>query len=69
MLANLLRPLLLCVARRGFAGPPPRALIASGLLAHEADEIAAAFAAHGLVETARGAPSGEWAALLLVSAS
>jgi ribosomal protein L11 methyltransferase len=64
MLANLLRPLLLCVARAGFSGEPPRTLIASGLLAHEADEIAAAFARHGLEETDRR-HSAEWAALLL----
>lgn len=63
-LANLLRPLLLCVARAGFAGEPPRTLIASGLLTHEADEIAAAFARHGLVEADRRT-SAEWAALLL----
>ncbi len=62
VLANLLRPLLLCVARAGFAGGPPQTLIASGLLAHEADEIAAAFAAHGLMETDRR-QSGEWAVL------
>jgi len=64
VLANLLRPLLLCVARAGFAGPAPRTLIASGLLAHEADEVAAAFAAHGLQEERR-CHGGEWAALLL----
>jgi ribosomal protein L11 methyltransferase len=64
VLANLLRPLLLCVARAGFAGEPPRTLIASGLLTHEADEIAAAFARHGLVETDRRT-SAEWAVLLL----
>jgi ribosomal protein L11 methyltransferase len=65
VLANLLRPLLLCVARAGFAGGEvPRMLIASGLLAHEADEIAAAFARHGLVETARR-QSAEWAVLVL----
>jgi ribosomal protein L11 methyltransferase len=64
VLANLLRPLLLCVARAGFAGEPPRTLIASGLLVHEADEIAAAFARHGLVEADRRT-SAEWAALLL----
>ena len=36
-----------CCASRATASPapPPRALIASGLLAHEADEVAAAFAA------------------------
>jgi ribosomal protein L11 methyltransferase len=65
VLANLLRPLLLCVARAGFqGGAPPRTLIASGLLTHEADEIAAAFARHGLVEADRRT-SAEWAALLL----
>jgi ribosomal protein L11 methyltransferase len=65
VLANLLRPLLLCVARAGFAGgTAPRTLIASGLLTHEADEIAAAFGRHGLVEADRRA-SAEWAALLL----
>jgi ribosomal protein L11 methyltransferase len=64
MLANLLRPLLLCVARAGFDGEAPRTLIASGLLRTEADEIAAAFARHGLVEAGRR-ESAEWAALLL----
>lgn len=64
VLANLLRPLLLCVARAGFDGEPPRTLIASGLLAHEADEVAAAFARHGLREADRR-HGGEWAALLL----
>jgi ribosomal protein L11 methyltransferase len=66
VLANLLRPLLLCVARAGFQDDAvPDTLIASGLLAHEADEIAAAFAhAHGLRETARR-ESAEWAALVL----
>jgi ribosomal protein L11 methyltransferase len=64
VLANLLRPLLLCVARAGFAGEVPQVLIASGLLTHEADEIAAAFARHGLRETDRRT-SAEWAALVL----
>lgn len=67
VLANLLRPLLLCVARAGWAGEPPRTLIASGLLTHEADEIAAAFQRHGLHEAGRRT-SAEWAALLLRSA-
>jgi ribosomal protein L11 methyltransferase len=62
--ANLLRPLLLHVAREGFAGPAPSILVASGLLTHEADEVAAAFAAHGLAEAHR-LHGGEWAALLL----
>ncbi len=66
VLANLLRPLLLRVAADGFAGGAvPRTLIASGLLAHEADEVAAAFAASmGLVECDRRL-GGEWAALHL----
>jgi ribosomal protein L11 methyltransferase len=64
VLANLLRPLLLCVARAGFKGDPPELLIASGLLTHEADEIAAAFARHGLAETDRRS-SAEWSALVL----
>jgi ribosomal protein L11 methyltransferase len=70
VLANLLRPLLLRVARDGFAGGEvPRALIASGLLAHEADEIAAAFASSmGLRERERRL-GGEWAALLLTQQS
>lgn len=64
VLANLLRPLLLCVARVGWDGEPPRTLIASGLLEHEASEIAPAFAPHGLVEAERRVDQG-WAALLL----
>lgn len=66
VLANLLRPLLVRVAADGFAGGVvPDALIASGLLATEADEIAGAFAASmGLRETGRR-HGGEWAALLL----
>jgi ribosomal protein L11 methyltransferase len=60
--ANLLRPLLLELAD---ALPrPPRALVASGLLAGEADEVAAAFAGRGLRERSRR-HGGEWAALLL----
>jgi ribosomal protein L11 methyltransferase len=63
--ANLLRPLLLHVAAEGFGCEPPRVLIVSGLLAHEADEIAAAFARRGLREHARR-HGGEWAAMTLV---
>ena len=63
--ANLLRPLLLVAAQR-LPAPPPAVLIASGLLATEGDEVAAAFAAHGLREDARRA-EGEWAALRLRS--
>jgi ribosomal protein L11 methyltransferase len=63
-LSNLLRPLLLRVAHDGFADAPPDALVAGGLLAHEGDEVAAAFARHGLRETARR-HGGDWVALLL----
>jgi ribosomal protein L11 methyltransferase len=64
VVANLVRPLLAAVAAAGFDGEPPRVLVASGLLRAEADEIALAFAAHGLRERARRR-SGEWAALTL----
>jgi ribosomal protein L11 methyltransferase len=64
VLANLLRPLLLRVAADGFAGAQPDVVIASGLLRHEADEVAAAFVGFGLRE-ARRMEGGDWAALLL----
>ena len=60
--ANLVRPLLLDVAR--LLERAPERLIASGLLREEADEVAAAFAAHGLHERERRF-GGEWAAVLL----
>jgi len=68
VVANLLRPLLLQVAAEGFAGEDPRVLVASGLLAHEADEVAAAFARRGCHERSRR-HGGEWAALTLVATS
>jgi ribosomal protein L11 methylase PrmA len=58
--ANLMRPLLLRVAER-LAGRP-RALILSGLLDHEADEVAAAFAPLGV---ARRLSMKGWTALLM----
>lgn len=68
VLANLLRPLLLTVAETGFSGGVvPDALIASGLLAHEADEVAAAFASSMGLREADRRLGGEWAALLLVA--
>jgi ribosomal protein L11 methyltransferase len=60
--ANLLRPLLLDVAR--LLERAPERLIVSGLLREEADEVAAAFAPHGLVEHERRS-CAEWSALLL----
>ncbi|HEV2061756.1 MAG TPA: 50S ribosomal protein L11 methyltransferase, partial [Solirubrobacteraceae bacterium] len=62
VVANLLRPLLLEVARRGVETD---ALIASGLLRREVDQVAAAFGAHDLVERRRTS-LGDWSALLLV---
>jgi ribosomal protein L11 methyltransferase len=58
--ANLMRPLLLRVAE--LMEKPPAALIASGLLDHEVDEVAAAFAP--LRERRRLSAAG-WGALLL----
>ena len=65
--ANLLRPLLLVLAEQlpSVAGAPPQTLVASGLLAGEADELVAAFGRSGLVERERRV-AGDWAALLLV---
>jgi ribosomal protein L11 methyltransferase len=59
--ANLMRPLLLALTA-AMKGDPPTVLIASGLLDHEADEVAAAFAP--LVERRRLSMKG-WTALLL----
>jgi ribosomal protein L11 methyltransferase len=58
--ANLMRPLLLTLAAA--MRERPRVLIASGLLDHEADEVAAAFAP--LVERRRLSMKG-WTALVL----
>jgi ribosomal protein L11 methyltransferase len=63
VLANLMRPLLLRVA--ALMPGRPSALIASGLLEGEADEVVAAFAP--LVESRRVADQG-WCAVLLVEA-
>jgi ribosomal protein L11 methyltransferase len=66
MTANLLRPLLLELARgwQDSSDGVPERLIASGLLTTEADEIAAAFAPLGLRGTARRV-RGDWTALLV----
>ncbi|MGO9900469.1 MAG: 50S ribosomal protein L11 methyltransferase [Solirubrobacteraceae bacterium] len=65
VLANLLAPLLLIWCEQLAAGAePPGTAIASGLLGHEADAIAGAFARAGLHERGRRR-SGDWAALLL----
>ena len=63
MLANLLRPLLLELARTMPVAPAH--LLASGLLVEEVDEIVEAFAGRlGLCERERRS-SGEWAAVWL----
>jgi len=59
--ANLVRPLLLRVA--GLMDHPPGALIVSGLLAGEEDEVAAAFAP---LTEARRLTDADWSALLLL---
>lgn len=60
--ANLVRPLLLEVA--GLMERPPERLIASGLTTDEVDEVAAAFARHGLRLASRRDGDG-WSAILL----
>jgi hypothetical protein len=55
-----MRPLLLKVA--ALQEQPPRAMIVSGLLDHEADEVAAAFSSMSERERLR---SKGWSALLL----
>jgi ribosomal protein L11 methyltransferase len=61
--ANVLSPPLLDWASSGRGAWPSR-LILSGLLRHEADRVAGAFATRALVERERRV-RGEWAALLL----
>lgn len=63
VVANLLRPLLLALRFEA----PPRTLVASGLLAHEGDEVTAAMAAHGLHETRRLEAEG-WLAVVYQAA-
>ena len=66
VVANLLGPLLLEWAEREWPSGSPEVVVASGLLATEADRVAAAFAPHGLRERERR-ERGEWAALSLTS--
>jgi ribosomal protein L11 methyltransferase len=62
--ANLLRPLLLDLARAMPIAPPH--LLASGLLTHEVDEVVQAFKPLGLREQERRG-GGEWAAVWLTA--
>jgi ribosomal protein L11 methyltransferase len=65
--ANLMRPLLLDVAAQVPQDHEITELVLSGLLDEEADEISAAFAAHGLTETGRISEGG-WTGLRLSAA-
>ena len=66
VVANLLGPLLLRMARDGLSGGErPRTLIAGGLLRAEAGDVARALAAGFGLREAQRRHSGEWAALLL----
>ncbi|HYG95548.1 MAG TPA: 50S ribosomal protein L11 methyltransferase [Solirubrobacterales bacterium] len=60
--ANMTSPILKAVASQ--IAEAPRTLVCSGLLPHELDETAAAFAPAGLGEAERR-QDGDWAALLL----
>lgn len=65
LVANLLEPLLVALAKRlQTSSQLPTRLIASGLLQEEADRVSEAFATHGLRELEQRR-SGDWAALLL----
>jgi ribosomal protein L11 methyltransferase len=64
--ANLLGPLLLEWAGREWPSGSPQLVVASGLLATEADRVAAAFTRHRLRERERR-ERGEWAALLFAA--
>jgi ribosomal protein L11 methyltransferase len=62
VVANMTAPILRAVA--GQIEAPPETLVCSGILPHELDEVAAAFAVCGLREVERRR-DGDWAALLL----
>ena len=64
VVANLTAPLLRIVASGLSDECPPQTLICAGLLATEADSVAAAFAAVGLIEADRGV-DGDWAGIFL----
>jgi ribosomal protein L11 methyltransferase len=62
VVANMTSPILKAVAAQ--LGSPPETLVCSGLLLGEQDEVAAVFAAVGLMEEDRR-QDGDWAALFL----
>ncbi len=63
LLANLLRPLLLDLART--IAEPPAQILASGLLVEQADEVVAAFGERLGLRERRRLRTGEWAAVWL----
>lgn len=65
--ANIMRPQLLDMAAQIPADHPIRDIVLSGLLDEEADEISAAYCAHGLVEVGRNSEGG-WTGLRLTAA-
>lgn len=64
--ANIMRPQLLDMAAQIPEGHGIREIVLSGLLDEEADEIAAAYAVHGLIELARNSEGG-WTGLRLAA--
>ena len=64
VLANILSPVLLRIAKAGFEGGPVETLVVGGMLSDEADTVVAAFAAHGLIERSRRELGG-WATSVL----
>jgi ribosomal protein L11 methyltransferase len=65
VLANLLRPLLLDLAKT--IAKPPAQLLASGLLVEQVDEVVAAFGERLGMRERRRRQSGEWAAVWLLA--
>jgi ribosomal protein L11 methyltransferase len=64
VVANLTSPVLKAIAAQLRSDSTPRALVCSGLLPSELDEVASAFGSCGLAEAERRL-DGDWAALLL----
>jgi ribosomal protein L11 methyltransferase len=64
VVANVTAPVQREIAARLGDAEPPRALVCSGLLPAEVDEVAASFAPAGLAEAERRR-DGDWAAVLL----
>ena len=68
VVANILRPVLMQIAKAGFVGEPVGTLVLGGMLADEAADVAGGFAIHGLGEVARRERAG-WATSVLTAMS